>query len=149
MEFVHNAMHFGQFCITMPGRCILAANRANQNILRCMGKVEHYPIFFLREQLQDSLEDYMPYRVLSQFGKVDAIVADSIRVMSRMVEADMGVAISTDGIFIQDIASQGITKPLRDNIYGYFGYLIHEDDLNNPLVTDFLDILHQTVPLDN
>lgn len=111
--------------------------------------VLHYPIFFLREQLQDSLEDYMPYRVLSQFGKVDAIVADSIRVMSRMVEADMGVAISTDGIFTQDVTDQGITKPLRDNIYGYFGYLIHEDDLNNPLVTDFLDILHQTVPLDN
>lgn len=111
--------------------------------------VLHYPIFFLREQLQDSLEDYMPYRVLSQFGKVDAIVADSIRVMSRMVEADMGVAIATDGIFTQDVTDQGIRKPLRDNIYGYFGYLIHEDDLNNPLVTDFLDILHHTIPLDN
>ena len=108
-----------------------------------------YPIIFLQEQLQNTLEDYMPYRVLSQFGKVEVLMADSIRFMSKLVEADMGIAISTDGIFTEDQEQQGVVKPLRDNIYGYFGYLLHEDAMDNPIVMNFLDILQHTIPLDN
>ena len=33
-------------------------------------------------------------------------------------------------------------------MYCYFGYLIHEDAFDNPIVNDFLEILQHTVPID-
>ena len=117
-------------------------SRLNNYNTLSVKSILQYPIIFLQDQLQNRLEDYMPYRLLSQFGVVDALIADSIKFMGKLIEADMGIAISTDGIFAEDIIdAQVVTKPLRDNVYGYLGYLIHEDTMDSPLATQFLDIL--------
>lgn len=109
----------------------------------------NYPIIFLQEQLQENLADYIPYRVLSQFGKVDSVIANSIRFMDKLVQADMGISISTDGVFEEKLGEDhGIIKPLRDNIYGYFGYLIHEDNMENSLVSTFIDTIQAYVPME-
>ena len=118
----------------------------NYNTLS-VNSILNYPIIFLKEQLQDTLEEYMPYRILSHYGNVNALIADSIRYMGKLVDANMGIAIATDGIFVSGETVQGVVKPLRDNIYGYFGYLIHEDAFDNPIVNDFLEILQHTVPI--
>ena len=106
-----------------------------------------YPIIFLEEQLQGSIENYMPYRILSQYGTVNALLADSIKLYGELIAENMGVALASNGIFAEPLYPDTVIKPLRDDIYGYFGYILHEDQRTHPLIQQFLTILHEKINL--
>lgn len=104
-----------------------------------------YPIIFLQEQLSEQLEDYLPYHVLASFGEVNALIADSILLMEKMVAENMGIAISSNGIWLKALPKGIIIKPLRDNIYGDFGYVVRKDNIESTIIKDFLNILQLTI----
>ncbi len=141
------SLHFYQlfryeYCV------IIGANSPlNKYQMLSIKSILRYPIIFLKEQLQGELEDYLPYRILSQFGEVQALIADSAKLFGSMIAANMGVGIAGDGIFLEDYPKT-VTKPLRENIYGHFGYIVNEKSEDNILVKDFLDILHHTISVE-
>lgn len=101
-----------------------------------------YPIVFLKDQIHDDLEHYMPYCALASYGKPKIVIADSLKLFINMIEQNMAISIGTlaDTIdFRYDDASISY-RPLRDQIHGQLGYLLHKDHLNDEKITNFLEI---------
>ena len=104
-----------------------------------------YPIIFLDEQVQGNLDSYIPYRILSCFGKVDAVFADSFKLFGELIASDMGIGIASTGIFEEALYPNTLFKPLRGNIYGQFGYIVHKANLNTPIIDCFMLMLRKNL----
>lgn len=108
-----------------------------------------YPIIFLDEQVQGNLGSYIPYRILSCFGKVDAVFADSFKLFGELIASDMGIGIASNGIFEEALYPNTLFKPLRDNIYGQFGYIVHQANINTPIIDSFVHMLRKNLVKNN
>lgn len=104
-----------------------------------------YPIVFLTEQVQDNLDSYIPYRILSRFGTVNALFADSFKLYGELIASDMGIGIASTGIFEETPYPDTLFKPLRDNIYGQFGYIVHEAAVDTPIIDSFVQMLRKNL----
>lgn len=109
-----------------------------------------YPIAILEEQIETSLEDYMPYRVLNQFQKPQVVLASSKNFYTNLIKENMAVAISTSIIhnnnFILESNPPGIIDiPIRENIGGEMHHIIHKDNQNNELLNAFIEIFNHSL----
>lgn len=107
-----------------------------------------YPIVFLEEQVNNDLASYIPFRILSHFGQPQVIIANSSQLYCKLIAENMGISFSVTDSFLNHMIThkQFVYKPLRDKIDGYMGYLLHRDNLNNPLVQCFLEVFNQCYP---
>ncbi len=140
-------LHF--FPLSRYAYCAIISHHSPLNRYQTLSikSILKYPIIFLEEQLQGSIENYMPYRILSQYGPVNAVLADSIKLYSELIVENMGIALASNGIFEEPLYADTVIKPLRDDVYGYFGYLLHDEQLDNPLVQQFITILREKMKL--
>lgn len=107
-----------------------------------------YPIILLEEQINNDLENYIPYRVLSRYGQPQITMANSPELYTELIMENMGISFSVTDPFLNDMikAEPFLYKPLRDKIDGDLGYLLHHEDLNESLVQCFLEVFNACYP---
>lgn len=140
-------LHF--YPLTRYEYCAIISHNSPLNRYQTLSikSILKYPIIFLEEQLQGSIENYLPYRILSQYGPVNAMLADSVKLYGELIAENMGIALASTGIFEEALYADTVIKPLRDDLYGYFGYLLHENQQDNSLIQQFLTILQEKMQL--
>lgn len=108
----------------------------------------HYPIVLLEEQVNNDLENYIPYRILRRYGQPQITIANSIELYNKLLMENMGISFSlTDPLLNYLIKEEPfVYKPLRDKIDGDMGYLLHRGDLDKPFVQRFLEVLDSCYP---
>ena len=111
-----------------------------------------YPIIFLEEQINNDLDSYVPYRILSHYGQPQITIANSPALYCKLLSESMGVSVSvTDPLLapaLEQLSQEKtiLYKPLRDHIDGCLGYLIHREQRHDPLIRCFLETLHDSYP---
>lgn len=59
-----------------------------------------YPIILLEEQINNDLENYIPYRVLSRYGQPRITIANSTELYTELIMENMGVSFSVTDPFL-------------------------------------------------
>lgn len=110
-----------------------------------------YPVVFLEEQVNDDLENYIPYCIISCYGKPEIMIANSSELYSKLISENMGISFSTTEPSFNNMLNntQLVAKPLRDNIDGHIGYLHRRDNTDNPIIHSFLDVVHDCYASNN
>lgn len=107
-----------------------------------------YPIVFLEEQMNSTLDKYAPYLLLSHFGKVNYVIADSVNYMNRLIVNNKGIGFSSilpnlNETFLEN--DLGSVKPIRDNVFGTVGYLKSNMLMDTPETTALLNKLKSII----
>lgn len=103
-----------------------------------------YPIVFLEEQLTDGLDNYWPYTILKNYGKINAEIADSERYYRELINSNLAIGITTNQKF-DGVELTNKLIPLRDNVYTELGYLLHEENTSPILSQKFLSFIPTTM----
>lgn len=103
-------------------------------------KVLQHSIVILKEQIGDSLENYVPYQILAHFHQPKVILASSRKYYANLIKEKMAVSLNTSISFNTEYVDPNIINiPIRENIRGELCYIIHRDNLNNILINTFID----------
>lgn len=110
----------------------------------------NYPIAILEDQIENSLENYMPYRVLSTFQKPKIILASSTNFYTNLVKENIAISVSTSIVHNNKIINENsipgiVDIPIRENIGGEMCYIYHKDNQHDELINTFLNIFLQSL----
>lgn len=134
-----------KYCVTVSKNSSLAKCQtlSVKNILK-------YPITILEEQIEDSLEDYMPYRILAQYQKPNVIMASSKNFYTSLIRENIAISLATSIIFDNTafdspIDNEVVNIPIRDNIGGELCIIRHQDSLNDHFVNVFVEDFQKNI----
>ncbi len=104
-----------------------------------MKSVLQYPIIILQNQIENTLEDYLPYLVLSHYGTPQVLIAENPNLYTAFIRNNLGVGLGVNYEFDRPLPDSILIKPLRDNVSTQTGYLTLRE--HTPLVENFLAFL--------
>ena len=128
------ALKQAKYIALVSGESPLAKNKTVSIKTLLKNKYISIPNFF-ENGISDTL---LP--ILKLYGEVDLLKVDSEEIAYKYIEANLGFALTSS---FGDVPS-GLNiflKPLREPIKTTVGYIVHEDNLDNVLIKEFVSSL--------
>lgn len=106
-----------------------------------MQQLVQYPIFLTAS---DTLDDYTLYKLFQRFGAKKIQMIDTYGLFTQLISNNLGVSITpnlANYVFLEK-NSTIVKRPVSNHLYGYNGYVYHQDHFDNPSIPYFLQEIY-------